>query len=389
MRGSGRVRRGLSGRKPSHIVVLGIVVALGLTQVPSAGAGTARNGAGQPAPCPAVPGQPSGGSPRLMIVGDSISQGSSGDYTWQYRLYQHLRADGVRPQMVGPVEWLANNVTGIQGDCSYADPRFERANDAVWGRTLFQEEPVIRARVAAYRPDYLLVLLGINDLLWFGISQPTMAANLDGFIAQARAAQPHIKIVLGFLLPDIFTQASATFAASVAAYNTTISAAASRLTTASSPVVVAHDRIGFTVAADTWDGMHPNANGEVRIAAGFADALAGRFRLGRLYPVPFPVLPVGPLTQPQLTAAPSTTTAGSVVLSWTLAPGADSYDVYVEDLTQQQTTFTKLSAPLTPSQNSGATVGTLNSHDTYDVKLQACKGNDCGAFSNVASVTAP
>jgi len=335
-----------------------------------------------------VPGQPSGGSPRLMIVGDSISQGSSGDYTWQFRLYEHLRADGVRPQMVGPVEWLANNVTGTQGDCSYANPAFERANDAMWGRALFQEEGVIRAKVAAYHPDYLLVLLGINDLLWFGISQPTMAANLGGFIAKARAAQPHVKIVLGFLLPDIFTQASATFAASVAAYNTTISATASRLTTASSPIVVAHDRIGFTVAADTWDGMHPNANGEVRIAAGFADALAGRFHLGRLYPTPFPALPTGPLTPPQLTAAPAAT-AGSVVLSWTLAPGASSYHVYVEDLTLQQTTFTQLPSPLTPGQDSGATVGTLNSHDTYDVKLQACKGNDCGAISNVASVSVP
>jgi GDSL-like Lipase/Acylhydrolase family len=388
MWGSGRVCRGLSGPNRSYFVVLGIVAALGLTQVPSAGAGAGRNGAGQPAPCPAVPGQPSGGSPRLMIVGDSISQGSSGDYTWQFRLYEHLRADGVLPQMVGPVEWLDNNVTGIQGDCSYADPRFERANDAVWGWTLFQEEPVIRTKVATYRPNYLLVLLGINDLLWFGISQPNMAANLDGFIAQARAAQPHIKIVLGFLLPDIFTQTRTTFAASVAAYNNTISAAASRLTTASSPIVVAHDRIGFNVAADTWDGMHPNANGEVRIAAGFADALAGQFHLGRLYPTPFPALPTGPLTQPQLKAVPSAT-AGSVVLSWTLAPGASSYGVYVEDLTQHQTTFTQLSPPLTPSQNSGATVGTLTSHDTYDVKLQACKGNDCGALSNVASVTVP
>src|SRR5262249_22945957 len=138
-----------------------------------------------------------------------------------------------------------------------------------------------------------------------------------------RAAQPHIKIVLGFLPPDIHAQTSTTFAAD----NTTISATASRPTTASSPIVVAHDRIGFTVAADTWDGTHPNTIGQVRIAAGFADALAGRFHLGRLYPAPFPALPVGPPTRPQVTATPAAT-AGSVVLSWTLAPGASSYDVY-------------------------------------------------------------
>jgi hypothetical protein len=43
---------------------------------------------------------------------------------------------------------------------------------------------------------------------------------------------------------------------------------------AASPIVVAHDRIGFNVAADTWDGMHPNANGEVRIAASYRRARA-------------------------------------------------------------------------------------------------------------------
>src|SRR5215469_9183992 len=142
-----RVSRSPSGRKPRYIVVLGIVVALGLSLVPSAGAGTERNGASQPAPCPAVPGQPSGGSPRIMIVGDSITQGSSGDYTWQYRLYEHLRADGVSPRMVGPYSWLFNNVTNVQGDCSYADPKFERANDAMWGMTLFEERAAIRAKV--------------------------------------------------------------------------------------------------------------------------------------------------------------------------------------------------------------------------------------------------
>ena len=31
----------------------------------------------------------------------------------------------------------------------------------------------------------------------------------------------------------------------------------------------------------------------------------------------------------------------------------------------------------------------LTTGDTYAFKLQACKGNDCGAFSNVADVTAP
>src|SRR5215468_102677 len=77
------------------------------------------------------------GSPRIMIVGDSITEGSSGDYTWQYWLYEHLRADGIRPRMVGPHHWLFNNVTKVDGDSNYANPNFQHANDTSWGMALF------------------------------------------------------------------------------------------------------------------------------------------------------------------------------------------------------------------------------------------------------------
>jgi hypothetical protein len=391
MRRSGLLRKTAS-RGVRHVAALVMVaVAVATCHVTAAGAADAGRGeasaAAQPAPCPSVPGQPSGGSPRIMIVGDSISQGSSGDYTWQYRLYEHLRADGVSPQMVGPNNWLFNNVTNVEGDCSYADPKFEDANDAVWGLTLFSQIDTIGATVTTYQPDYLLVLLGLDDIYWYGISQPDMAANLASFIAAARTARPNIRIVLGLIPPDIHQQTDPAFAANVAAYNQTISSTASQLSTAASPIAVAQDGTDINVAADLWDGTHPNANGEVKIAAGFADALASQFQLGSAYPTPFPVLPTGPLTHPQLTVTPSAT-AGQALLSWTLAPGANGYYVYQKNVTQGDTTFTKLPWPLSPTQNPW-TAGLLVTGDTYDYELQACKGADCGAFSNVASVIAP
>lgn len=322
-----------------------------------------------------------------MIVGDSITQGSAGDYTWQYRLYEHLLADGVRPRMVGPYGWLFNNVTNVQGDHSYAAPNFEHANDATWGLALFREKDAIAGKVTTYRPDYLLVLLGLNDLFWYGISQPAMAANLASFIAAARSARPHIRIVLGLIPPDIHEQINPAFAAGVAAYNRTIRSTASQLSTTASPIAVAYDGSGINIAADLWDGTHPNANGEVKIAAGFADVLASRFHLGNAYPRPFPVLPTGPLTPPQLTVMPSSMPR-QAVLSWTLVPGANGYYVYLEDVTRGDTTFTRLPWPLSTHQKPW-TVRLLNSGDTYDFKLQACKGVDCGAYSNVASLIVP
>lgn len=319
-------------------------------------------------------------------MGDSITQGSAGDYTWQYWLYEHLAADGVRPRMVGPYGWLYNNVTNVQRDYSYADPRFQHANDALWGMVLFREKDAIGPAVATYRPDYLLVLLGLDDLFWYGISQPVMAANLASFIAAARAARPHIKIVLGLIPPDIHER-KPEFAASVASYNQTISSTAAQLSTRASPIAVAHDGSGIDVAADLWDGTHPNANGDLRIAVAFADVLAGRFHLGHLYPKPYPVLPTGPLTHSKLTVRPSDT-AGQAVLSWTPVAGAETYVVYIRDVTERDGTFTRLPDPL-PAARDPWTAGLLTSGDTYTFKVQACKGIDCGAFSNPASVAVP
>jgi len=322
-----------------------------------------------------------------MIVGDSITEGSSGDYTWQYRLYKHLLADGVRPRMVGPYHWLFNNVKKVEGDQNYADPNFEHENDASWGMTLLREKDVIGAKVAKYRPGYLLVLLGLDDMFWYGISQPDMAANLASFITAARAARPRIRIVFGLIPPDIHTQTNPVFATSVASFNQTIRSTAARMSTATSPIAVAHDESGISVAADLWDGTHLNANGEVKVAAAFADVLAGRFHLGRAYPTPFPVLPTGPLRHSRLKITPSAA-AGRARLSWSAVPGAEGYYVYVKDLTQGETQFRKLTWPLNPGQ-SPWTVSLLTPGDTYAFKLQACKGVDCGAFSNVATVTAP
>jgi len=322
-----------------------------------------------------------------MIVGDSITKGSSGDYTWQYRLYKHLRADGFRPRMVGPYHALYNNLTKKENDHSYADPRFGHANDATWGMTLLQQKHKIGATVAAYRPNYLLVMLGLDDMFWFGVSQANMARNLTTFIGSARAARPHIRIVLGVIPPDIHTQSNPAFAAKVETFNTTIDATAAQLSTSAAPIAVARDGAGINVAADLWDGTHLNANGEIKVAAAFSDVLAAKFGLGSAYPTPYAVLPTGPLVHPRLKVRAGRS-FGQAKLSWTLVPGANSYRVFTKDLSLNQTDFKALPFPLTPAQDPW-TAGLLTSGDTYVFKLQACKGADCNAFSNVARIAAP
>src|SRR4051812_13421155 len=84
---------------------------------------------------------------KLMIVGDSISQGSSGDFTWRYRLAKHFEAAGTPVDFVGPRDDLFDNVANKQGDHSYGDPRFDADHNAIWGRPIFQAKDTIQAEV--------------------------------------------------------------------------------------------------------------------------------------------------------------------------------------------------------------------------------------------------
>ncbi len=144
----------------------------------------------------------------------------------------------------------------------------------------------------------------------------------------------------------------------------------------------------INVAADLWDGTHPNANGEIRIAAAFADALATKFHLGAAYPTPFPVMPVGPLTHPKLTVTPSQV-HGQAKLSWTLVPGANGYYVYSErdDGRPGQVHPAAISAGHHPGSVHRRPAQPRRGLLAF--KIQACKGSDCGAFSNVVTITAP
>ncbi|WP_411111020.1 GDSL-type esterase/lipase family protein [Streptomyces sp. c-19] len=234
---------------------------------------------------------------NIMIVGDSISHGSSGDWTWRYRFWKHLREHEVSLDLVGPKNTLDNIRTAEEGDgdLTYADPEFDPDHDAQWGRPYLSEKDEIEAKVREHRPDYLLVLLGINDLFWYGVEPPVFEENLREFIANSRRARPDLRFVLGTLLQCQKAVDEADFGARVAATNDRIRAVAKDLDSPSSPVVVAETAAEFVAAEHTWDGTHPNARGELRIAAAFADALASRFAVGAPYPRPFPdVPPVAP-----------------------------------------------------------------------------------------------
>src|SRR5258708_28538824 len=107
------------------------------------------------------------------------------------------------------------------------------------------------------------------------------------------------------------------------------------MSTQSSPIAIANDASAIDPATDLWDGTHPNAEREIKIAAGFADALSSNFGFGSAY-TPVPIVPPGPRVAPRRTVTPD---ADQAQLSWALTPGATVYRVYIEHVTAGQTEF--------------------------------------------------
>ena len=318
-----------------------------------------------------------GGSPRVMVIGDSITQGSAGDWTWRYRLYKHLMANGVSPDMVGPKNDLYDNVAGQHGAQTYADPNFDRDHNGVWGRPALQAKDTVEAEVRSANPDYALILLGINDLAWF-TDPATTGQSLRTLITNARRAKPGLKIVLGRVLPTDRAADEPAFAAKVAELNATINTIATSMTTVASPITIAATDAGFNAATDTWDGVHPNARGEYKVAAAFADALKAKFGLGAAFPRPLPAVATGPRIAPTLSVV---NRDGAADLSWTRSPGADGYWVWTRNVTEGEA-WGKLPIPL---PGASWTAGLLRNGGTYEFKLQTAKGRDTGVYSNVVT----
>lgn len=218
-----------------------------------------------------------------MPVGDSMTIGSAGEHTWRYRLWQHLRETYGGPfRIVGPREALYDKATDTADSYEYADPDFPRAHLAGWGEGWQHMTPLIADAVRAHKPDVLLVSLGLIDLGFYTDAEQT-AENTRLFVAEARRSNPRIAIALLPVIPNVRAQTDPPFAAQVTRFNELLAKTAADLDEPRSPLLLASPPPSYDINHDTYDGTHPNASGEHKIAGAFADSLYEAWDLGERY----------------------------------------------------------------------------------------------------------
>lgn len=305
-----------------------------------------RGEAGSHEPPPPPPPQIS----KFMFVGDSISHGHEGDYTWRYRLWQWFKAKAadVPLDFVGP--YTGTQTSGparppqpphVQGDPKpessvkngpYArdvDPAFDHDHFAVWGRAVAQVQNEIHDRVEEYQPDMLLVELGFNDMGWFYSDDVGTLASMSNFVTQARAAKPDIKFAIANVPQRAFLGGRQDLVDKTTRYNAALKNAIPKWSTKESPVELVdfagHYNCRPSGCPDGYDGLHPNAVGEYSIAKAFAETLHAKFGIGSGGlddPVTYPIRNVD---VPANIKAEGVATG--VVVTWDPIFGALGYDV--------------------------------------------------------------
>lgn len=217
---------------------------------------------------------------RILFVGDSMTIGSAGDFTWRYRMWQHLCSTYGGPfRVVGPRHELHEDSP------QYADPAFPekaRAHLAGWGEGWLHMAPLVREAVRAGKADTLLVSLGLIDLGFYTDAAQT-SENVRWFLEEARAANPRVRVAVMPVIHNTRALNDPGFAGECAEFNVLLEKTVADMSTPASPLLLVHPPEDWAVSQDSYDGTHPSPSGEHRIAAAFADAMHQAWEIGGPY----------------------------------------------------------------------------------------------------------
>jgi acyl-CoA thioesterase-1 len=214
---------------------------------------------------------------RVIVIGDSISEGNTGHDSYRRPLWNGIVADASNPliDFVGTRKGVMTVTSNCDIGASTSNgtpvvPEFDQDHQAYWGWCVDDVNAVLPARLSELandfdrRPDIALVHLGTNDIHQQLNPPAVVRGELSTLIATLRNANPAIRILLAQLIP--MTSGDPSNDAEISALNAEILSLATSLHTPASPITVVDQFTGFD-SADRYDGLHPNDAGEQKMAA--------------------------------------------------------------------------------------------------------------------------
>ena len=161
---------------------------------------------------------------------------------------------------------------------------------AYWGRQAFQDKSLISGWVEEYQPDYILCLLGFNDMGWFVSDAEGTLESVQTIVDDARAAKSDVKILVGNVVQRLFISGRDDLVANTNSYNDLLEATVP-FWNVDGPTAYVDVEGNYDcspeVCNDGYDGLHPTATGEFHIAQAFANVLRDQYSIwGKDFAIP-------------------------------------------------------------------------------------------------------
>lgn len=206
---------------------------------------------------------------RILVAGDSMTHGFSGDVTWRYWVGKELRRQGVRINYVGPHKGTTQGpFNQYGGRYRFRFPDSEHAATA--GSRLIQRIHLgtITKKVKRYRPDVVMVMLGYNDLRLAKRPAKVVKKALTRYVRRVHRASPRTRVIVGEIYDTVHGNRTP-----VRLSNAAVNAHIRRLARKHRWITVARTAPGWQPTKWSTDGIHPTPTGETFLAQRFAAAL--------------------------------------------------------------------------------------------------------------------
>ncbi len=203
---------------------------------------------------------------KIAPYGNSITQGANNRPTYRYPLWKKLIDKNIAFDFVGSMK------TNFGGDPSRPDYKgkvFDKEHEGHWG---WRADEILNSMgpwLTQYTPDMVLFHIGTNDCIQ-GQNNSTTQNELTQIVAKLRNDNPKVVIFLATLIP---CNASANASNLIKDLNTKIKTMSSQLNTQASPVILVDQFAGIDASKDLYDGIHPGATGEEKMAQKWFDAI--------------------------------------------------------------------------------------------------------------------
>ena len=201
---------------------------------------------------------------KIAPYGNSITQSNKTHQSYRYPLWKKLIDAKITFDFVGSMN---TNYGGNPSQPNYNGRSFDYDHEGHWGWRADEILNSMGSWLTKYTPDMVLLHIGTNDCIQ-GQNNSTTVDEITKIVAKLRSDNPAVVIFLANLIPCSASGASSR----VNDLNSKIKPLVGQLNTASSPVIFVDQNSGMT-SKDQFDGIHPNASGEEKMAQKWFDAI--------------------------------------------------------------------------------------------------------------------